>query len=106
MEVIVVDNASGDGTADAARSAAQSTALSVQVIEHTVNGGFADGCRIGAAAATWSLAAFPQPRHAHRPGRGQRAACLRIQSSVCGHRRWPLRARGRHDRSSFMVGST
>jgi N-acetylglucosaminyl-diphospho-decaprenol L-rhamnosyltransferase len=61
MEVMIVDNASGDGTADAARSAAQSTALSAQIIESAVNGGFADGCRIGAAAARGRWLLFLNP---------------------------------------------
>lgn len=61
MEVIVVDNASGDGTADAARSATQSPALSARVIERAVNGGFADGCRTGAAAARGRWLLFLNP---------------------------------------------
>ncbi len=61
LEVLVVDNASGDGTADAARSAAQSTALRAQVIERPVNGGFAAGCRTGAAAARGRWLLFLNP---------------------------------------------
>lgn len=53
MEVIVVDNASGDGTADAARAALPVA----RVMERTVNDGFAGGCRAGAdiAVGRWLL---------------------------------------------------
>ncbi len=65
MEVIVVDNASGDGTAEAAQLAAQlaaqSAALRARVIERTVNGGFADGCRLGAAGAHGRWLLFLNP---------------------------------------------
>jgi len=53
MEVIVVDNSSGDGTAAAARAALPGA----RVIERTVNDGFAGGCKVGAdvAAGQWLL---------------------------------------------------
>jgi N-acetylglucosaminyl-diphospho-decaprenol L-rhamnosyltransferase len=56
MEVIVVDNASGDGTAAAAR-----TVPGVTVIERSANGGFAAGCANGAEAATGSWVLFLNP---------------------------------------------
>ncbi len=53
MEVIVVDNSSGDGTAAAARAALPSA----RVVERQVNDGFTGGCRVGAdmAAGQWLL---------------------------------------------------
>lgn len=56
VEVIVVDNASGDGTAAAARAVA-----GVKVIERQANGGFAAGCATGADAATGSWLLFLNP---------------------------------------------
>jgi hypothetical protein len=55
-EVIVVDNASGDGTVAAARAVA-----GVTVIERPDNGGFAAGCAAGAAAATGGWLLFLNP---------------------------------------------
>lgn len=57
MEVIVVDNASGDGTAAAARAAAPG----IRVIERAINDGFAGGCRVGAAAAVGQWLLFLNP---------------------------------------------
>lgn len=68
MDVTIVDNASGDGTADTARLAAQSAALRARIIERTINGGFADGCRIGAAAAQGRWLLFLNPDTVIAPG--------------------------------------
>jgi N-acetylglucosaminyl-diphospho-decaprenol L-rhamnosyltransferase len=68
MDVTIVDNASGDGTADAARLAAQSAALHARIIERTINGGFADGCQIGAAAAQGPWLLFLNPDTVIAPG--------------------------------------
>jgi N-acetylglucosaminyl-diphospho-decaprenol L-rhamnosyltransferase len=57
MEVIVVDNSSGDGTAAAARAALPSA----RVIERQVNDGFAGGCRVGADMATGQWLLFLNP---------------------------------------------
>jgi GT2 family glycosyltransferase len=57
MEVIVVDNASGDGTAAAARVAAPDA----RVVERAVNDGFAGGCRVGAATAAGQWLLFLNP---------------------------------------------
>jgi N-acetylglucosaminyl-diphospho-decaprenol L-rhamnosyltransferase len=57
MEVIVVDNASGDGTAAAARAAMPGA----RVVERTVNDGFAGGCRVGAAVAAGQWLLFLNP---------------------------------------------
>ena len=56
MEVIVVDNASGDGTVAAARAVA-----GTKVIERQANGGFAAGCATGADAATGQWLLFLNP---------------------------------------------
>jgi GT2 family glycosyltransferase/glycosyltransferase involved in cell wall biosynthesis len=54
LEVIVVDNASGDGSADHIRGAAPD----VQVLELAENTGFAGGCNRGAALATGAYLGF------------------------------------------------
>ncbi|HEY3673524.1 MAG TPA: glycosyltransferase [Acidimicrobiia bacterium] len=54
LEVIVVDNASGDGSA----SRIQAADTSAQVIESAENVGFAGGCNLGAAAARGDYLAF------------------------------------------------
>jgi N-acetylglucosaminyl-diphospho-decaprenol L-rhamnosyltransferase len=56
MEVIVVDNASDDGTVAAARAVA-----GTKVIERQANGGFAAGCATGADAATGQWLLFLNP---------------------------------------------
>ena len=56
MEVIVVDNASGDGTVAAARAAG-----GTKIIERQANGGFAAGCATGAEAATGQWLLFLNP---------------------------------------------
>jgi GT2 family glycosyltransferase/glycosyltransferase involved in cell wall biosynthesis len=54
LEVIIVDNASGDGSAEIIGSAAPE----VTVIASATNSGFAGGCNIGAAKATGQYLAF------------------------------------------------
>ena len=56
LEVIVVDNASGDGTVAAARAAG-----GTKIIERQANGGFAAGCASGAEAATGQWLLFLNP---------------------------------------------
>ena len=56
MEVIVVDNASDDGTVEAARAAG-----GAKIVERPANGGFAAGCAAGAEAATGSWLLFLNP---------------------------------------------
>jgi GT2 family glycosyltransferase len=68
MDVTVVDNASGDRTAEAVRLAAQSAALRARIIERTVNGGFADGCQVGAAATQGRWLLFLNPDTVIAPG--------------------------------------
>ena len=54
LEVVVVDNASGDGSAEAIRAAAPW----VTVVESPLNLGFAGGCNLGAASARGEVVAF------------------------------------------------
>ena len=56
VDVIVVDNSSGDGTVAAARAVP-----GVTVIERPDNGGFAAGCATGAAAASGDWLLFLNP---------------------------------------------
>lgn len=56
VDVIVVDNASGDGTVAAARAVP-----GVTVLERPDNGGFAAGCTAGAAAASGDWLLFLNP---------------------------------------------
>jgi GT2 family glycosyltransferase len=56
-EVIVVDNASGDGTVAAAREASPGA----RILELAENGGFAIGCRAGTAVATSDWLLFLNP---------------------------------------------
>jgi N-acetylglucosaminyl-diphospho-decaprenol L-rhamnosyltransferase len=56
IEVIVVDNASGDGTVAAARAAG-----GTKIIERQANGGFAAGCATGAEAAKGQWLLFLNP---------------------------------------------
>lgn len=56
-ELVIVDNASGDDTADAARAAAPEAT----VVESDRNGGFAYGCRAGAARAAGEWLLFVNP---------------------------------------------
>lgn len=57
MEVVVVDNASGDGTAAAARAALPSA----RIVERAANDGFAGGCRAGADMAVGQWLLFLNP---------------------------------------------
>jgi GT2 family glycosyltransferase len=63
-ELIVVDNASGDGSAAAARELVPSAT----VIEPGANDGFAAGCNRGAAAATGELLWLLNPDAVPQPG--------------------------------------
>jgi GT2 family glycosyltransferase len=63
-ELIIVDNASGDGTADTARAAAPDA----QVVENDRNGGFAYGCHAGVARARGRLLLFVNPDAVPAPG--------------------------------------
>jgi GT2 family glycosyltransferase/glycosyltransferase involved in cell wall biosynthesis len=54
LEVIVVDNASGDGSADRIRAAAPAA----RVVESPVNRGFAGGCNLGVAQASGEYVAL------------------------------------------------
>lgn len=54
LEVLCVDNASGDGSAERIRAAAPD----VQLIESDANLGFAGGCNLAARAATGQVLAF------------------------------------------------
>jgi len=63
LEVIVVDNASGDGTVAAARAAG-----GTKIIERQANGGFAAGCASGAEAATGQWLLFLNPDTVIAPG--------------------------------------
>ncbi|MEA2702584.1 MAG: hypothetical protein QOD63_529 [Actinomycetota bacterium] len=56
LEVIVVDNASGDGSAARIRDAVPTT--DVIVVESPTNVGFAGGCNLGAAKASGEILAF------------------------------------------------
>jgi GT2 family glycosyltransferase len=64
LEIVVVDNASGDGSAQRIRAAAPG----VRVIESKKNTGFAGGCNLGVARSTGDYIAFinsdarPDPR--------------------------------------------
>ena len=63
LEVIVVDNASGDGTVAAARAGG-----GAKIIERQDNGGFAAGCASGAEAATGQWLLFLNPDTVIAPG--------------------------------------
>jgi N-acetylglucosaminyl-diphospho-decaprenol L-rhamnosyltransferase len=56
-EVIIVDNASADDTVSFARK----TASGARIIEQDHNGGFAEGCAVGASAATGRWLLFLNP---------------------------------------------
>lgn len=62
--VVVVDNASGDGTADAAEAAAPEAT----VLRMSANLGFAAGCRAGAEASDAPLLLFLNPDAVPEPG--------------------------------------
>jgi N-acetylglucosaminyl-diphospho-decaprenol L-rhamnosyltransferase len=63
-QLIVVDNDSSDGTADAARELARDAL----VIEAGANLGFAAGCNLGAASASGELLCFLNPDAVPAPG--------------------------------------
>jgi N-acetylglucosaminyl-diphospho-decaprenol L-rhamnosyltransferase len=63
-ELIVVDNASQDGTAVAVREAASEATL----VEPLANLGFAKGCNLGARAASAELVCFLNPDAVPEPG--------------------------------------
>jgi GT2 family glycosyltransferase len=66
-ELIVVDNDSGDGTAEAAEAAAPAA----RVVRTGSNLGFAAGCNTGAAEATGDLLVVLNPDAAPLPGWGE-----------------------------------
>jgi N-acetylglucosaminyl-diphospho-decaprenol L-rhamnosyltransferase len=61
LEIVVVDNASSDGSAEVARTLGTSAGLAVKVIENPANVGYAQAANRGAAAtsADWVLVANP-----------------------------------------------
>jgi GT2 family glycosyltransferase len=63
-ELVVVDNASTDGTARVAREAAPGA----RVLEQSGNLGFAGGCHVGARASTAALLLFLNPDTRPAPG--------------------------------------
>ena len=63
-EVVVVDNRSTDGTAEAVRAAAPT----VRLLEQDRNLGFAGGCRAGADASSAPLLLFLNPDAVPAPG--------------------------------------
>ncbi len=68
LELIVVDNASGDGSAARIRAQIQSPGPAVTVVESPTNVGFAGGCNLGVQRASGEILAFinndarPAPR--------------------------------------------
>jgi GT2 family glycosyltransferase len=56
-EVIVVDNGSSDGTAEAVEAAA-TPRVQLRVVRHDTNLGYAKGCNAGLAAATGNVVVF------------------------------------------------
>ncbi|MCW2915482.1 MAG: glycosyltransferase family 2 protein [Actinomycetia bacterium] len=64
MELVIVDNDSGDDTADVARK----TAPDARVVESGRNGGFAHGCGAGAARARGRWLLFVNPDAVPAPG--------------------------------------
>ena len=75
-ELVVVDNASHDGTAEVARAESGRA----RVIEQGANRGFADGCHAGAAASSAPLLLFLNPDAEPTPG------CLAALRSVAAER--------------------
>jgi N-acetylglucosaminyl-diphospho-decaprenol L-rhamnosyltransferase len=75
-ELVVVDNASGDGTAAAVRAAAPGARL----LEQRENLGFAGGCNLGAARSSAPLLLFLNPDATPAPG------CLDALREVAGER--------------------
>lgn len=64
LEIVVVDNASRDGSADVARRLGAEHGLPVKVIENPTNTGYASAANLGAAATggDWLLVANPDTR--------------------------------------------
>lgn len=80
LEIVVVDNASGDGSAERLRDALDSSVL---LLESPVNGGFAGGCNLGAAAATGEYLAFINNDAKPDPGWLREAvAALRADATI------------------------
>jgi len=75
-ELIVVDNASHDGTAEAARAASPRA----RVLEQEKNLGFAGGCQAAAAASSAPLLLFLNPDAEPAPG------CLAALRAVAAER--------------------
>jgi GT2 family glycosyltransferase len=66
-ELVVVDNASGDGTVEYVRGLAPAA----RIVETGRNAGFAAGCNLGAAAASGDLLVILNPDAAPLPGWGE-----------------------------------
>ncbi|HYB23822.1 MAG TPA: glycosyltransferase family 2 protein, partial [Solirubrobacteraceae bacterium] len=78
-ELVIVDNASTDGTAAAARS----LAARASVVETGENLGFAGGCQVGARATSAPLLLFLNPDSEPQPD------CLkRLREAARAHPRW------------------
>ncbi|TQM82787.1 GT2 family glycosyltransferase [Saccharothrix saharensis] len=79
LQVIVVDNASGDGGADRIRAASPNA----EVVESPANLGFAGGCNLGVRSARGSVVAFLNNDARPHPGWLREAvAVLRAEPSV------------------------
>lgn len=72
LEIIVVDNASGDGSAEILRGGAPESL----VVESETNTGFAGGCNLGVAHATGEYVAFLNPDA--RPDRSWLSAAVEV----------------------------
>lgn len=78
-ELVIVDNASNDGTADVARS----LGAPARLLETGCNLGFAGGCHVGAEATRASLLLFLNPDSAPEPD------CLaRLRDAATAHPEW------------------
>jgi N-acetylglucosaminyl-diphospho-decaprenol L-rhamnosyltransferase len=78
-ELVIVDNASSDGTAEVARSLHRRA----QVIETGANLGFAGGCHVGAEATDTALLMFLNPDSRPHPG------CLELlRRAATAHPDW------------------
>ncbi|ONI83720.1 glycosyl transferase [Saccharothrix sp. ALI-22-I] len=79
LQVIVVDNASGDGSADRIRAAAPNA----EVIEAPANLGFAGGCNLGVRSARGSVVAFlNNDARPHAQWLREAARVLRVEPAV------------------------
>jgi GT2 family glycosyltransferase/glycosyltransferase involved in cell wall biosynthesis len=80
LEIIVVENASGDDSAERIRTAVHA---SVRLVESPINGGFTGGCNLGAAEATGEFLAFINNDARPDPGWLRTAvATLRLDSTI------------------------